>query len=92
MRTTLLSILVIGTWASVAMAEPLPATGGAQDDPTAEAHAAGPITLTEAEMDQVAAGAVVNWSASLAAENEVPPVSMSKTSHRLLKWERKNGT
>jgi hypothetical protein len=56
MKTTLLSMLAVGTCASVALAEPLPPPvseeGVAAGTPTA-----GPIALTDAELDQVAAGA-----------------------------------
>ena len=55
MKTTLLSVLASGVCASVALAEPVSPTAGAQDA-TAEAHAAGPVALTEAEMDVVTAG------------------------------------
>jgi hypothetical protein len=77
--------LALGACASVALAEPASTVADAKDGAIAEAHAAGPVALTEAEMDQVAAGAVVNWSADLAPENEV---SLSKVNLRPLKWER----
>jgi len=54
MKTGLISGLALGACASVALAEP--ATVADAKDATAEAHAAGPITLTEAEMDKVTAG------------------------------------
>ena len=51
------SALALGACASVALAEPVPSAAGANDVATAETHAAGPVALTEAEMDDVAAGA-----------------------------------
>jgi hypothetical protein len=58
MRTALCSTLALAACTSVALAEPSPPAAGAKNVATAEAHAAGPVTLTEAEMDEVAAGAV----------------------------------
>ena len=74
MKTLCLSVLVLGVCTSLAQAGPVPPAPPAKDGPTPEAHAAGPVALTAAEMDKVAGGAVVNWSASLAPENEVSPV------------------
>jgi len=56
MKTTLLSVLAFGACASVALAEPLPPAGNANESASAEAPAAGPVALTEAEMDRLAAG------------------------------------
>ena len=58
MKTTLLSVLALGTCASVAFAESLPPAGKADGSTAARSHPAGPVALSEAEMDNVAAGAV----------------------------------
>ena len=58
MKTALFSVLAFGACASVAFAEPLPPASGAKDSAAAMAHPAGPVALTEAEMDKVAAGGV----------------------------------
>jgi hypothetical protein len=59
MKTTLFSVLAFGACASLAIAEPLPPAPGTKDPATAEAHPTGPVALTEAEMDKVAAGALL---------------------------------
>ena len=56
MKSTLLAVLASGACATVALAEPASTTADATDGVIAEAHAGGPIPLTEAEMDRVAAG------------------------------------
>ena len=56
MKTAIFSALAIGTSISVALADPMPSADHANDGVTTEAASQGPVALTEAEMDQVAAG------------------------------------
>ena len=56
MKTALCSALAFGACASVALAEPASPAVGPNGDATAEAHPAGPIALTEAEMDKITGG------------------------------------
>ena len=58
MKTGLILGLALGACASVALAEPASTAAGPTENATIEAHATGPITLSEAEMDKVAAGSV----------------------------------
>ena len=69
MRTALLAVLAIGTYASAALGEPLPAAAGAKDGATAEAHEAGPVALTEAELDKIAAGSVHSFDVKIEGKN-----------------------
>lgn len=58
MKTALLSALAFGACASMALADSLPPPDGAADRATAEALSSGPVALTDAEMDKIAAGGV----------------------------------
>jgi hypothetical protein len=56
MKTILISALAFGACASLAFADPLPPAGSANASTATKADPAGPVALTEAEMDQVTAG------------------------------------
>jgi hypothetical protein len=56
MKTILFSELAFGACASLAFSEPLPGAGSASGSTATGADPAGPVALTEAEMDQVTAG------------------------------------
>jgi len=56
MKTALCSASAFGACTAVAFAGPLAPAAAANDSATAEAHASGPVALTEAEMDEVTAG------------------------------------